>query len=29
MKTKLLILAMLLMPILFGCSEESNAIVGD
>lgn len=29
MKTKLLILAMLLMPILFGCSKESNAIVGD
>lgn len=29
MKTKLLILAMPLMPILFGCSKESNAIVGD
>lgn len=29
MKTKLLILAMLLMPILFGCCKESNTIVGD
>lgn len=29
MKTKLFILVMLLMPILFGCSKESNAIVGD
>lgn len=29
MKTKLFILAMLLMPILFGCSKESTAIVGD
>lgn len=29
MKTKFFILVMLLMPILFGCSKESNAIVGD
>lgn len=29
MKTKLFILVMLLMPVLFGCSKESNAIVGD
>lgn len=28
MKTKLFI-AMLLMPFIFGCSKESNSIVGD
>ena len=29
MKTKFFILVMLLMPVLFGCSKESDNIVGD
>lgn len=29
MKTKLFIMTMLLLPLMFGCSKESNSIVGD